>query len=165
MNVAQMRPARLLSAALLIPALGGFVFDRALKWWIVEGLDLKHRLVIEVAPPYLRLVMAWNEGANFGIGSALSRDVWIAVALIISAGLLAWATTMRDALRLVSVGLIVGGALGNALDRVVYGAVADFLNMSCCGIRNPFAFNPADIFIFAGAFGLILFDGREKSGE
>ena len=163
MTLADLRPARLLSPALLIPALGGFVFDRALKWWIVEALDLKNRLLIEVTPPWLRLVMAWNEGANFGIGSALSRDVWSAVARLSSAGLLAWATTMRDTLRVVCVGLIVGGALGNAWDRAVYGAVADFLNMSCCGIRNPFAFNPADIFIFAGAVGLILFDGREKA--
>jgi signal peptidase II len=56
----------------------------------------------------------------------------------------------------------VGGALGNALDRVLYGAVADFLNMSCCGIRNPYAFNLADVFIFAGAAGLIWLDGSDK---
>ena len=80
MTFAEVRPARLLSAALLIPAIGGFVFDRILKWWIVEHLDLANRLLIEVAPPYLRLVMAWNEGANFGIGSALSRDLWVGVA-------------------------------------------------------------------------------------
>jgi signal peptidase II len=48
-------------------------------------------------------------------------------------------------------GLVIGGALGNAVDRVLYGAVADFLNMSCCGIHNPYAFNVADIAIFAGA--------------
>ena len=45
----------------------------------------------------------------------------------------------------------VGGALGNAWDRLQYGAVADFLNMSCCGIDNPYAFNIADVAIFAGA--------------
>ena len=54
---------------------------------------------------------------------------------------------------------LIGGALGNVLDRVLYGAVADFLNMSCCGIENPYAFNVADIAIFAGAFGLVLFPG------
>jgi signal peptidase II len=55
---------------------------------------------------------------------------------------------------------VVGGALGNAADRIVHGAVADFLNMSCCGIRNPYAFNVADIAIFAGAVGLALFGER-----
>ena len=58
--------------------------------------------------------------------------------------------------------MIVGGALANALDRVIYGAVADFLNMSCCGIQNPFTFNIADIFIFAGAFGLVFFADETK---
>ena len=51
--------------------------------------------------------------------------------------------------------LLCGGALANAFDRIIYdGAVADFLNMSCCGIYNPFVFNFADVFIFIGAVGL-----------
>ena len=65
-------------------------------------------------------------------------------------------------------GLLVGGALGNVVDRVAYGAVADFLNMSCCGIENPYAFNVADIAIFAGALGLVIFakgsEGRRATG-
>jgi signal peptidase II len=59
-------------------------------------------------------------------------------------------------------GLLVGGALGNVIDRIAYGAVADFLNMSCCGIENPYAFNVADIAIFAGALGLVLFTGDAR---
>jgi signal peptidase II len=59
----------------------------------------------------------------------------------------------------VSAGVLIGGALGNVVDRVVYGAVADFLNMSCCGIENPYAFNVADVAIFAGAIGLVIFSG------
>jgi signal peptidase II len=54
---------------------------------------------------------------------------------------------------------LIGGAIGNVIDRIAYGAVADFLNMSCCGIENPYAFNVADIAIFAGALGLVLFTG------
>jgi signal peptidase II len=69
----------------------------------------------------------------------------------------------RPRIVLVSAGLLVGGALGNVVDRIAYGAVADFLNMSCCGIRNPYAFNVADIAIFAGALGLVFFTGREKT--
>jgi signal peptidase II len=51
------------------------------------------------------------------------------------------------------------------IDRVLYGAVADFLNMSCCGFENPWSFNVADISIFAGAIGLILFTGRDKGRD
>ena len=60
-------------------------------------------------------------------------------------------------------GLLIGGALANVLDRVIYGYVLDFLNMSCCGINNPFVFNLADVFIFAGAIGLVLFEGKKPS--
>jgi signal peptidase II len=62
---------------------------------------------------------------------------------------------------------LIGGALGNVIDRIVYGAVADFLNMSCCGFDNPYAFNVADIAIFAGAFGLVLFaaDTKDKGDK
>ena len=63
---------------------------------------------------------------------------------------------MHGAIGLIVLVLVLGGAIGNALDRAIYGVVADFLNMSCCGLRNPYAFNPADIFIFAGAAGLVL---------
>jgi signal peptidase II len=61
-------------------------------------------------------------------------------------------------------GLLIGGALGNAYDRIRYGAVVDFLNMSCCGIQNPYAFNVADIFIFVGAIGLAIFPQPKKDG-
>jgi len=61
-----------------------------------------------------------------------------------------------------SAGLVIGGALGNVADRLLYGYVLDFLNMSCCGLNNPYVFNLADVFIFAGAAGLILFEGRIK---
>jgi signal peptidase II len=52
--------------------------------------------------------------------------------------------------------MVIGGAIGNVFDRLLYGAVADFLNMSCCGFENPYSFNVADISIFIGAVGLIL---------
>ncbi|MCC5973356.1 MAG: signal peptidase II, partial [Rubellimicrobium sp.] len=65
----------------------------------------------------------------------------------------------------VSAGLLVGGALGNVVDRLLYGAVADFLNMSCCGISNPYAFNVADIAVFAGAIGLVIFTGGDNGTE
>jgi signal peptidase II len=142
-----------------------FVVDQILKWFVVHWLDLISRGVIEVVPPYLVLRMAWNTGINFGIlsgGADWMRWVLIAVALAISAWVIIW--VRREGGRpiaMFSAGLLVGGALGNVVDRVVYGAVADFLNMSCCGFENPYAFNVADISIFAGAVGLILFAGGE----
>ena len=88
----------------------------------------------------------------------------IAVALVISGGVLWWVRKEPPGrLGLVAAGLLMGGALGNVVDRVLYGAVADFLNMSCCGLRNPYAFNIADISIFVGALGLVLFTGEKKA--
>jgi signal peptidase II len=151
-----------------VVALATFALDQASKLAVVHGLNLIERGVIEVAPPFLVFRMAWNRGINFGLfahDAEVMRWVLIAVALAISAWVWIW-VRREGATRLtqISAGLLVGGALGNVVDRVAYGAVADFLNMSCCGIENPFAFNVADIAIFAGAIGLVLFTGKPADG-
>lgn len=136
--------------------------DRITKIWVVEVLDLRHEGEIAVWPPFLNLTMAWNDGVNFGLfgsGTDTGRYILVGIALAVVVGLLLWARNMKGWLMPVFVGAIVGGALGNVWDRLQWGAVADFLNMSCCGIDNPFAFNIADVAIFVGAFGLILFSG------
>lgn len=154
---------RLLAATAVVV----FLADQALKYYVVHTLGLARTLAIDVLPPYLNLRMAWNEGINFGLfggGGDLMRWVLIAVALAISAWVLVWVRRApRRPLVYLAAGLLVGGAIGNVVDRLVYGAVADFLNMSCCGIVNPYAFNVADIAIFVGAMGLVLFTGREKT--
>ena len=86
----------------------------------------------------------------------------VALSFVISFGLLWWIRKSKNAVRQISVALIIGGALGNALDRIIFGAVADFLNMSCCGVQNPFSFNLADVAIFLGAFVLIVWDKNER---
>ena len=139
------------------------VLDQALKYWIVVALNLRERLFIEVIPPYFNLTMAWNRGINFGLfadDSVWMRAGLIALALGVTAWIWIWvrAEGGRPLLQ-VFLGLLAGGAVGNAIDRVIWGAVADFLNVSCCGWRNPWAFNIADICIFVGAFGLILATG------
>lgn len=144
-------------------AFGVFILDQALKLYVVHILDLPNVLERDVFAPYLVLRMAWNTGINFGLfaqyGEALRWGL-IALALIISAWLLWWMWKDKAGpMAQVSAGLVVGGALGNVIDRVIYGAVADFLNMSCCGFENPYSFNVADIAIFVGALGLILFTG------
>ncbi|MEY4697810.1 MAG: signal peptidase [Pseudomonadota bacterium] len=146
-----------------------FVLDQLSKYAIVQGLNLIERGVIDVLPPLLTFRMAWNRGINFGLfahDAEIMRWVLIAVALVISGWV--WLWIRRDGAgrwAQISAGLLVGGALGNVIDRIVYGAVADFLNMSCCGIENPYAFNVADIAIFAGAIGLILFTGGDEKGK
>lgn len=149
-----------------------FVLDQLTKLAVVHGLDLINRGEIDVFPPYLTFRMAWNYGINFGLlsnGSDWARWGLIVLALAISAWVVWWMRREKGNWKAeLSGGLLVGGALGNIIDRIAYGAVADFLNMSCCGIENPYAFNVADIAIFAGALGLVIFakgsDGDKPTG-
>ena len=155
-----MRRAGLVAAAT-------FALDQATKVWVVHGLDLKSRLAIDVLPPWFNLRMAWNRGVNFGLlasDSGAGRWILIALALGISAWVWRWiARSDEGPAAQVSAGLLVGGALGNVVDRVLYGAVADFLNFSLPAWTNPWAFNVADIAVFAGALGLVAFTGRQKT--
>jgi signal peptidase II len=144
-----------------------FVLDQVSKYLIVHAMGLANRLSIDVLPPYINFRMAWNYGVNFGLfagDAAMTRWILISVALGIVLFVLVW--MRRDPpgrLGLICAGFLIGGALGNVVDRVIYGAVADFLNMSCCGINNPYAFNVADIAIFIGAIGLVLFPSGKKA--
>ena len=146
-----------------------FLSDQASKYLVVYMLNLREVGLIDVFPPFLRLHMAWNDGVNFGLfsnGSEVARWVLIAIALLISGFVLVW--VRRDPPGtggLIAAGLLVGGAIGNVVDRLLYGAVADFINMSCCSINNPYAFNLADVWIFAGAFGLIFLGGTKSSRD
>ena len=147
-------------------ALATFLLDQATKWIVVWWIGLATRGAIDLIPPFLGFRMAWNRGINFGIGSSNQEYVrWglILVALGISVWVWRWvARSAPSRLTRIAGGLLIGGAVGNVVDRLAYGAVADFLNMSCCGIENPYAFNVADIAIFAGAFGLVLFAKEPK---
>jgi len=144
-----------------------FVLDQLSKYIVVFAMGLEQRTFIEVLPPILNFRMGWNTGINFGLFSGdvnTMRWVLIALALGLSAALVFWAArSFRRGEEFIAAGLIVGGALGNALDRFMHGAVADFLNMSCCGVVNPFTFNVADIFIFAGAGALIFTPSGDKT--
>ena len=134
-----------------------FAIDRLTKWWIVDVLDLRHLNSLEVLPPFLNLRMAWNPGINFGIPLG---GPWILVGLsvVISVGLTWWVLRRNSRAMAWGAGFVVGGALGNAFDRIWYAekAVADFINNSCCGFTNPFSYNVADIAIFAGAVWIAL---------
>lgn len=148
-----------------ITAAVAFSLDQLSKYGVLYGLDLLNRGEHDLFPPYLVFRMQKNFGINFGLlssGSDLARWLLIALALGICAWVIWWMRHERSNRKaLISGGLLLGGALGNVIDRMVFGWVADFLNMSCCGIENPFAFNVADIAIFAGALGLVLFAGGD----
>jgi signal peptidase II len=143
-----------------------FVLDQVTKYYVVHVMELRLAGRIDVFPPFFNLRMAWNTGINFGLMSGeadLTRWVLIGVALLISAVILWWVHRERPGpWQRITAGLLLGGALGNVIDRVIYGAVADFINMSCCGIDNPYAFNVADIAVFAGAIGLVLAPGSKN---
>ncbi len=142
-----------------LTAVIGFAVDQISKLYVVFWLDLINLQEIDVFAPFLNFRMAWNYGVNFGLFSGQSevqRTALILIALGISAVVAFWAIRQGiGRLTPVAAGLLIGGALGNALDRMIYGAVVDFLNMSCCGIENPFVFNLADVAIFLGAIGLM----------
>ena len=145
----------------LVPALVAFSIDQSSKIIVVFYLDLKTAMFMEVLPPILNFSMGWNYGVNFGLFSSESeaqRLFLILFAISVSAFVNYWVKREPTTkIGLISAGLLIGGALGNAFDRLLYGGVADFLNMSCCRIQNPFAFNLADVFIFAGVIGFTIF--------
>ncbi|HQU68137.1 MAG TPA: signal peptidase II [Albidovulum sp.] len=151
----------------VLSAAATFVIDQITKFVVVQMLDLYGRQEILVLPPWITFRMAWNEGINFGLmanSSDIARLALIALAIAISVWVWAWVKREPHSATVhISAGLLIGGAMGNVLDRIIYGAVADFLNMSVPGISNPYSFNVADIAIFAGAIGLVFFTGREKT--
>jgi signal peptidase II len=131
--------------------------DQFTKWLIVSEVMDPPR-VIEVAP-FLNLVMVWNRGVSFGAFNAAGVVMpWVltVLAVVIAAGLLAWLWHAKGRLTAAALGLIIGGAIGNVIDRVRVGAVADFIDLHAGGYHWP-AFNLADSAITVGV-GLILLE-------
>jgi len=141
-----------------------FLLDQASKYLVVHWMGLVRLREIDVLPPLLNFRYGENRGINFGLldtGSELARWMLIGFSLAVCLAVFVWVLRIRAGRWMqLAAGLLIGGALGNVVDRLLYGYVLDFLNMSCCGIDNPFVFNVGDVFIFAGAAGLILLEGR-----
>ena len=157
------QPARSDMRPVIWVALAIFLADQALKYVVVHMLDLDRVRSIDVFPPWLNLRMAWNQGVNFGLMASdtdIMRWVLIGIALAVCLWVAIWIGRAKPSrFAQVAAGMLIGGALGNVVDRLLYGAVADFLNMSLPGWRNPYSFNVADIAIFAGALGLVFQPG------
>lgn len=138
--------------------------DQAVKAWILYGLNLPLRLSVEVLGP-LRLTMVWNEGVSFGFLQArhdLARWGLTAFALLVALALAAWARQADRRLLGVSLGLIIGGAVGNAIDRARFGAVVDFVDVSALGFF-PWVFNIADSAITIGVILMLLESFRRET--
>jgi len=149
---------------LILTAIGAMLVDQISKYLVVFWMGLERLRAIDVLPPILNFRYGENRGVNFGLlngGADWTRWVLIGFSLFVAGGVLYWVRCWhRESWQMqASAGLLIGGALGNVVDRLWHGYVLDFLNMSCCGLNNPFVFNAADVFIFTGAAGLVLFDG------
>jgi signal peptidase II len=135
-----------------------FGLDQLTKWAALYVLDLPDRPI--VVTPFLNLVMVWNRGVSFGmLNSAGALAPWLlsGLALAVVIGLLVWLGRTEHWLNAIGIGLVIGGALGNVVDRLRYGAVVDFLDFHAAGYHWP-AFNVADAAICIGA-GVIVLDG------
>jgi signal peptidase II len=140
------------------------VLDQLSKWWILGLMDPPREIVLA---PFFNLVLAWNRGVSFSLfhsGAAYAPYILSAVALAVVAGLLWWLGRMERPLPILAIGLVVGGALGNVIDRLYHGAVVDFLDVHAVGWHWP-AFNLADSAITLGVAGLVidgLFGGPDR---
>jgi signal peptidase II len=134
-----------------------FAIDQAHKWWmlLVYGIEAKGRVALT---PFLDLVFVKNKGVSYGL---LTQDghggQWIlaSFAVLVAFGLWIWlAYAGSSRIMSISLGLIMGGALGNALDRILIGGVADFFSFHAFGFYW-YVFNIADVAIVAGVIGLL----------
>ncbi|WP_207457999.1 signal peptidase II [Azospirillum sp. SYSU D00513] len=143
------------------------VLDQLSKWWILEVVMQPVPRVVEVTP-FFNLVLAWNYGVSFGTfasGEAYMPYVLSAVALGIVVALFVWMRRAERPFIAVALGMVIGGAIGNIIDRIRFGAVADFLDFHAAG-WHFWAFNVADSGITVGVALLLLdglFESREKS--
>jgi len=143
--------------------------DQASKLWLLFAFDLGAKGTVTVTP-YFDLVLVWNTGISYGLltqHSDLGRFALIAFAIAASVALIMWLARVTTPLTAAAIGLIIGGAIGNAIDRIAYGAVADFFAFHAFGFEW-YIFNIADVAIVAGVIGLLydsLVRGHKKAGN
>lgn len=136
-------------------AVAVIVADQALKYWVLEVFRLPERASAPVAGP-LWLTMVWNRGVSFGflnIEADWTRWALAAFSLAVSAALAIWAWRAERLILALAIGFVLGGAVGNLIDRVRLGAVTDFIDVS--RLWFPWVFNIADSAINVGAALLV----------
>jgi signal peptidase II len=144
----------------LAVALATAALDQGAKFWLLWSFDLGSRGVVSLTP-FLELVLTWNTGISYGLfpqEGAFGQWVLILLKAIAVALLWIWLARASTRLTALSLGLIIGGALGNAFDRLHWPGVMDFLllHIAIGGERyNWYVFNLADTAIVAGVIGLL----------
>jgi signal peptidase II len=145
------------------------LLDQAHKTWMLYVYDIGAKGPVAVTS-FFDLVLVWNQGISYGLlpqQSAVGRWGLILFALFASVALAVWLARLDSRLAAASIGLIIGGAIGNGIDRILYGAVADFFSFHAFGYQW-YVFNIADTAIVAGVVGLLydsLFRGHKKAGN
>lgn len=142
----------------LLALIATLLCDQALKLWLMFGYDLPIREPVAVTG-FMNLVVVWNRGISYGLfqqEAAFGR--WLLVAIHFGAALALGIWMMRAPGRALAIGLglIAGGALGNGIDRIAYGAVFDFVHLHAAGY-SWYVFNVADAAIVAGV-AMLLYD-------
>ncbi len=142
----------------LIVALTVFIIDQSHKWAMIHHFKLARGDVIPLTP-FLDLVLVWNKGISYGMlpqDTALGRTILLVLALATCIVLIIWLGRTNSRWVALALGLLIGGAVGNVLDRMIYGAVADFFSAHAFGFYW-YVFNLADTAIVAGV-ALLLYD-------
>ncbi|TFG84542.1 MAG: signal peptidase II [Hyphomicrobiales bacterium] len=145
------------------------VADQANKAWMIHVYDIGAKGKVTLTPNF-DIVLLWNKGVSYGLlpqDSALGRLGLIGFAFAASLALIVWLARITTPLAAVAIGFIIGGAIGNAIDRMAYGAVADFYAFHAFGLEW-YVFNIADVAIVAGVIGLLydsIFGGHKKAGK
>lgn len=142
-----------LSPLVLAIAALAFGLDQTHKWWMIFVFGIEERQPVQVVP-VLDLVMVWNKGVSYGLFSGHQQGFLIALAIAASSLLWVWGARSHTRPGALAYGLIIGGALSNALDRAVHGAVADFFYFHV-GSLSWYVFNIADVAIVAGVAALL----------
>jgi signal peptidase II len=144
----------------VIAALAVLALDQASKLWLLRVFDIGHRGSVKVTP-FFDLVLAWNPGISFGWfqnDSTVAQTSLMMIKAVAVVVLAIWMARSRTLLATLSLGLIIGGAIGNAIDRFAYGAVVDFalFHLQIGGNTfNWYVFNLADVAIVAGVAALL----------
>ncbi len=129
--------------------------DQATKWLVLFWVMDPPRIIPVL--PFLDLVIVWNRGVSFGMfgGGAVPPWAFVVLSGVISAGLLVWLRRAESLWTQIAIGLVIGGAIGNVIDRILFGAVFDFIDFHVGGWHWP-AFNLADSAITMGVVLLLV---------